>query len=80
MITRYGIHDGHDRERARFRSARDVGEKIVALHELLSWTWFRTLWRARIDDGERMDAKYQRITRGVRLLVHLHVANLRRNQ
>lgn len=66
--------DGYDRERAAFRRARDVGEKIVALHELLSWTWFRTLSRARIEDGARMDAKYRRTARGVRLLVHLHVS------
>ena len=72
-------HDGHDRERVKFRGARDVGEKIVALHELLSWTWFGSLWRTRIDDGERMDAKHRRIARGVRLLVHLHILSLRKS-
>lgn len=71
--------DGHDRERARFRNARDVGEKIVVLHELLSRTWFGSLWRTRIDDGDRMDAKYRRIAHGVRLLVHLHVLSLRKS-
>lgn len=70
----------HDRRRAAFRAARDVGEKVVALCELLDDTWFGSLWRERIPDRDRMEAKDRRRARGVRLLVHLHVASLERRE
>jgi hypothetical protein len=66
-----GRYSRNDRARVAFRGSRDAGEKVVALCEVLHETWFGSAWRARIPDGERMDAKRRRTARGVRLLVHM---------
>lgn len=75
-MRRATMNDDWNSVRRRFRAARDVGEKIVALCELLDDTWFGSIWRERTPDRDRMEAKYRRRARGARLLVHLHVASL----
>ncbi len=52
-------HEPHDR-----------GEAVLLLLRRLDVSWFRSRWRARIPDGDRMGAKEQREARGVRLIVH----------
>lgn len=70
---RYGYVTKYHRDRFAFREAPDVGEKIVALCDLLDDTWLYSVWRARIADRYRMAAKQERKARAIRLLVHLVV-------
>lgn len=41
--------------------------RAQALYDRLGWSWFRSEWRAKLDDGCRMAGKDARTWRGIRL-------------
>jgi hypothetical protein len=57
------------RRRNRLTGAT-IDDRIASLMESLDHSWFRTKTRARIPDGDRIEAKHRRIARGVRLAVY----------